>query len=345
MSSEPKVTDHGGHGVSGHGVPQVGASETAMRTSVREPARSPQDAVPRDRLQPKSWLKLTLESPNELSDPIASMLSAISDSGVEYGYTNFGTDSDREEISIYLLEDGEIEEKIEAIDQFLRQLRKSNPERHISPFRRERIADCDWNAAWKKEFIPFSVAPGLIIKPSWEPYSPGAGEVVLEMDPGQAFGTGHHASTRLALQLLKPLFHPTHPANILDVGCGTGILAMAAALWGTKRVVAIDNDPQAVSSAKENIARNNFNKLITASNTPLAEVQDSFEVVVANIILEVLLELAPDLVARTKPGGKIILAGILAGDQEEQIKEKFLTLGVRPQKQSHEGEWAALLLM
>lgn len=174
---------------------------------------------------PRAWRKMTVTAPPELAETIAAFFASLAEGGVEYGFTTPGEEANSETISIYLPEDNELATKTAAIHAHLADLQL--------PLDEETIADTDWNATWKKEFVPFAITPTLVIKPTWEDYQPQAGEKVIEMDPGMAFGTGHHASTRLALALLETLFSgPQKPETVLDVGCGTGILAMAAALWG-----------------------------------------------------------------------------------------------------------------
>lgn len=293
---------------------------------------------------PRTWLKLTIQCPVDQAEIVAARLASCSAGGVEQGFTRADCESPTEEISVYLEQDDSLEGHRQTINDFLAQLRRQQPALDIPPPRTEVITDCDWNAAWKKEFTPLAVVPDLIIKPTWESYHPGPNEKVIEMDPGQAFGTGHHASTRLALQLLKPLFaDPPPPDTVLDAGCGTGILAMAAALWGAKEIVAIDNDPLAVEATKSNSQRNRLDGIITTDLTPLPELTSAFHVVLANITADVLLEMAVDLVRLVRPGGHLILAGILSGRQEEEISQRFRELGLTPVQQPHQEEWVAFL--
>ncbi|NCC94760.1 MAG: 50S ribosomal protein L11 methyltransferase, partial [Opitutae bacterium] len=181
------------------------------------------------------------------------------------------------------------------------------------------LADEDWATSWQQYFKPFAIVPGLVIKPSWEPYTPAAEERVIEMDPGMAFGTGQHASTRLALELITARLGQGPCARALDVGTGTGILAMAAALFGCREVLAVDNDPDAVAVARQNVAHNHLAARIELASTPVAEIRGSFQLIAANIVHDVLVDLAPDLTRLTAPGGSLVLAGILVGEQEAHI--------------------------
>jgi ribosomal protein L11 methyltransferase len=204
------------------------------------------------------------------------------------------------------------------------------------------LADQDWATSWQQYFKPFAIVPGLVIKPSWEAYQPESGQHVIEMDPGMAFGTGQHASTRMALALIKQSMQRTTARQALDVGTGTGILAMAAALFGAERVVAIDNDPDAVVVAQENIEKNNLTEKIKVSVTPVAHIQGEYQLVSANIVHDVLVEMAPVLAALTAPGGHLVLAGILSGEQEVNIVRVYGELGLQPLDRLYQEEWVAL---
>lgn len=205
------------------------------------------------------------------------------------------------------------------------------------------IDDQDWANSWKVHFKPFVIIPGLVIKPTWEPYRAAADEQVIEMDPGMAFGTGHHATTTMALSLVKTVLQEDACATVLDVGTGTGILGMAAVLFGARQVLGIDTDPEAVAAAIENIRRNGLNERMSVSTEPLAGLQNSYSLVVANIIHDTLVALADDLARVTAPGGKLIVSGILTGEQSDNISRCFLELGLQPGNHLISGEWSALL--
>ena len=201
----------------------------------------------------------------------------------------------------------------------------------------------DWSSRWKEHFHPFVLAPGLLIAPTWEEYAAQPGEKVIVMDPGMAFGTGQHATTSMAAALVLETV-AAGAATALDVGCGTGILAMAAALSGAERVLAIDNDPLAVTAARENVARNGLSEKIDISDNDLSAVSGNFQIVIANIVHDVLLDLAWHLTRLTAPGGVLILSGILAGKQEESIIGHFATLGCTRSDRRQRDEWVALRL-
>ena len=206
------------------------------------------------------------------------------------------------------------------------------------------IREEDWGRIWKEHFKPLAITPRLVIKPTWESYKASANEAVIEMDPGLAFGTGHHASTRLALTLIDAIFSAGPiPMRALDVGTGTGILAMGCALFGSNEVVAIDNDQDAVATATDNVTANRLEEIISVSSEDLADLDGSFDLICANITQDVLQQLAPDLVRHLAPGGRLVLAGILRGGQEKAIVRQYTGLGLALDRTTYEDEWAALM--
>jgi ribosomal protein L11 methyltransferase len=200
----------------------------------------------------------------------------------------------------------------------------------------------DWSSTWKEHFKPFIIVPGLVIAPTWEEYRPTPGEAVITMDPGMAFGTGHHATTSLSLELLRRTLTAGMAMRVLDVGTGTGILGMAAILFGASSVLAIDNDPEAVAAATDNVRRNVQGDRMQVSLTPLGELSGRYQIVVANIVHDVLLDLAEDLTRLTDEEGFLILSGILVGDQVVSIIKVFTGKGFTLLDSEERKEWAAL---
>jgi ribosomal protein L11 methyltransferase len=166
---------------------------------------------------------------------------------------------------------------------------------------------------------------------------PGSAEVVL--DPGMAFGTGTHATTSLCLGAIDDFLARRPGASMLDVGTGSGLLAIAARKLGAGRVAANDNDPVAVAVAAENAARNGADLELTGE--PPAAIPGRFDLVVANILANVLVELAPELAGRMAPGGELVLAGILV-PQEEEVRAPFAAQGLLPLPGERRGEWSLL---
>ena len=202
----------------------------------------------------------------------------------------------------------------------------------------EEIPERDWGEEWKKGLGPISVGR-LFLRPSWVDAAPPPGSAEVVLDPGMAFGTGTHATTSLCLGAIDQFLARRPGASVLDVGTGSGLLAIAARKLGAGRVAANDNDPVAVDVAAENAARNGVALELTGA--PPSAIPGTFDLVVANILANVLVELAPDLVARLAPGGELVLAGIL-GPQEEEVAAPFRAAGLEPLPGMRRGEWSLL---
>ena len=186
------------------------------------------------------------------------------------------------------------------------------------------LPESEWREAWKRHFGVVRVSGHLVVVPSWERYVPRAGEVVLHLDPGRAFGTGAHASTRLCLGELDALARgPGSPRAVhrfLDCGTGSGILSIAAAkLWPGCRGVAIDIDPAAAEVATENLERNGVVARVTCRGSSADDVEGTFDLVVANIERVPLLALRAALLARLAPGGVLVLSGLTADEVAEVV--------------------------
>jgi ribosomal protein L11 methyltransferase len=291
----------------------------------------------------RQWLKIEITTDPLLIEAIEDFIIGITGAGVELSVDQPG---EKALLNVWFDksqgEPGETSGIIAQLNSHLQELAQifeTAPPTLTTTF----IEDEDWSATWKEHFKPFAIIPGLIIAPTWERYQAADQEQVITMDPGMAFGTGHHATTCLSLQLVREALTGRSNISVLDVGTGTGILGMAAALFGAARVLAIDNDPAAVTAALENCARNNLQQVMAVEETPLAALATPFSLVIANIVHDVLLELAPDLARLTEDGGQLILSGILAGEQVTNIVACFTRLGFSLIRQEQKKEWATLL--
>lgn len=293
----------------------------------------------------RQWRRVIVEAPAGLVDEAADIVAVISGAGVEITMAlPPAAPGPTERVIGYLT----LDDAADGLEARLRGELAALAARGGVPgalaVRSEPLLEEDWGAGWKVHFHPFHVAPLLVIKPSWEPYEPRPGEAVIEMDPGMAFGTGLHASTRLALGFIEEICAATPPDRALDVGTGTGILALAAARRGVPLVIAIDTDPDAVAAARENVARNALAGRVSVSDRELGAVEGQFGLIAANITADVLLPLAPRLLERLAPGGALVLAGLLAGEQTREVRGVYEGLGLLCAGERAEGEWASLLL-
>ena len=174
----------------------------------------------------------------------------------------------------------------------------------------------DWRDAWKKFFHTTRLTRQIVVVPSWESYEPSAADITIDLDPGQAFGTGSHASTQLVLETLQELIDAKQlrtPARVFDLGTGSGILAIAAAkFWPRTQIVATDIDPLAMKATRENAENNHVAARIEASTTDLTAVKQDFPLVLANLQAHILRDLRDDLLPRVLRGGTLLLSGILS---------------------------------
>lgn len=202
------------------------------------------------------------------------------------------------------------------------------------------VCDDDWKDKWKEYFKPAKVTDRLVVKPTWEEYEKTDGELVIEIDPGMAFGTGTHETTSLCLELIEKYMKPGD--DVLDVGCGSGILAIAAGLLGANNVLGIEIDPVAVEIGKSNVALNGLSENVKVVYGDLTKGVDfKADLVAANLMADIVKILSKDVAKHIKPGGIYISSGILAelaGDVGSVIEK----CGFEIEEVRVKGEWCAI---
>ena len=202
------------------------------------------------------------------------------------------------------------------------------------------VHEQDWAENWKKYYKPFRAGEKLVIKPSWEPYEEKEGDLVLELDPGMAFGTGTHETTFMCMEQLEK--YVTAGCKVIDVGCGSGILGLAAAKLGARDVLAIDLDELAVKVARENTEKNNLSDKVRVVHGDLLEKADEMaDVIVANIIADVICFLCGPAKKHLLPGGTFICSGIIR-EREEDVQNALAAAGYTVCNRLAKGEWVCL---
>lgn len=204
----------------------------------------------------------------------------------------------------------------------------------------EEMHEEDWANTWKKYYKPVKVGEKIVVKPIWEEYQPNEGELVIELDPGMAFGTGTHETTRMCIQSLEK--YTNKEAVVFDVGCGSGILAIAAAKLGAKMAVGVDLDPVAVESAIENVGYNNLNNIQILHGNLVEVIEGKADVVVANIIAEIICLLCDDVKRVIKQNGVFITSGIIH-DRVKMVTEKLEETGFEVIEVNKDGEWNCIV--
>ncbi|HJV65329.1 MAG TPA: 50S ribosomal protein L11 methyltransferase [Geomonas sp.] len=297
------------------------------------------------------WAEIACEVPAEMVDTVADFLVELTGNGVGIENLHVDTfsldtleDTPTKSVKGYLPLDGSLEQMRIRVEHFLAEHGPSFPgfvyhQPVVTVIKTE-----DWANNWKVHFKPVRIGQRLVIKPTWEEYQKRPGDLMIEIDPGMAFGTGAHPTTRMCLESMERICFNENggklPRRLLDVGTGSGVLSIAASLMGAEEIIAIDIDPEAVRVTEENLAVNRISS-VQASTTPLEKIEGEFGVVVANILAEELVRLAAELTAKVAPGGWLILSGILT-EKEEFVRAGFPDLALL--ENPRDAEWSCLTL-
>jgi ribosomal protein L11 methyltransferase len=198
----------------------------------------------------------------------------------------------------------------------------------------------DWANNWKKYYKPTKIGEKIVIKPIWEEYISKENEIIVEMDPGMAFGTGTHETTKMCIEALEKRVQKE--STVFDIGTGSGILAITAAKLGAKKVIGVDLDPVAVDSAKQNIGFNKLDNIEIIHGNLMDVINGKAEVVVANIIAEVIILLCEDVKKFLKKNGYFISSGIIK-DRKEDVINKLTAVGFKIHEINELGEWVCII--
>ena len=287
--------------------------------------------------QARRWLELRVAAHAEAVEAVSEILTRVGHQGIAVDLPVEPRGGADHTVKAYLLEDGEVVGKVNDVRDALGHLQAFGlgP---IGELAVSQIAEEDWLESWKAQFTPLRIGR-FLVRPSWSETRIPDDAIEIVLDPGMAFGTGLHPTTQQCLVALSTV--AIEARSLLDVGTGSGILAIAAAKRGASPVVAVDMDDLAVDAARENTTRNGV--AIPVGLGSAGDVPGRFEVVVANIVAPVLQRIASDLAARLAPKGMLIVAGISLPN-EEATRRAFAAAGLRALDRNLRDDWVALAL-
>ncbi len=300
------------------------------------------------------WLELTVQTHPEAVESVSELLNRYTTGGVAIEELIELIDEGQEyriltgqpvKVHAYLPIDGKEEHTRQQVAQGLWHLSSLGPQ-FVGDLQTRIVHEEDWANAWKDYYHVTHIGQRLVIRPSWRDYPPKSDEVVLELDPGMAFGTGLHPTTRMCLEQVEQRTQPG--MRVLDVGTGSGILALAAAKLGAASVDCIDNSSVAVESATANAATNHLSDRITVNLGVLDEagstrISSRYDLVLANIIARVIGSIAPNLAQVLAPGGLLITSGIIE-DRRHEAEQPLLAAGLKLIDQVMIDDWVTLIM-
>jgi len=294
------------------------------------------------------WLELSVEAPPEYVEPLTHIFYRYGEGGVAIeSPADFSPDEGERAPQPKTLK----VVTFVPLDESAR-TRKSNIEvavrlvghfASISEIKEREVEEEDWESNWKEYFHPIRVGSNLVICPTWRKHQSLDDDVLIKLDPGMAFGTGHHPTTRMCMELLETLI--VGGEKVIDVGCGSGILSISAAKLGAGDILGIEVESRAVEVALENCELNGISPQITILNGTFPEIRvenASFDVALANIAAKVVINLSEYIVGAVANGGRLVLSGILKNSLKDVEKEYSLH-GVHFDKVLVDGDWTAVL--
>lgn len=302
-----------------------------------------------------SWLEISLIVDGEMAEAVAEVLARFAPGGVAIESTGVSALADDSQgkavgplrVAAYLPVEEGLEESRRCLEEALWYLGRIQP---LPPAQFRTIQDTDWSEAWKQHYRPITIGRRMVIVPAWLP-SPDPGRVAIRIDPGMAFGTGTHPTTQLCLQLIEETatlqLYP-NDINVIDLGCGSGILAIAALRLGVRSALGVDIDPLAIDAARQNAALNGVEEQLKLELGSLAEILvgkfslRQADLVLANILTPVLVRLLNEgLGDLVLPGGRLVLSGILA-EQAGEVQAALDRNGLALVDTRQMDDWIAL---
>ena len=303
--------------------------------------------------QKQQWIEIAIELEQHLQDPVANFLIELGAEGVitDEDIINPLTGTIKPDkkhyklLRAYLKKNNRSQKKIESLNHYIKSLVEIHSLSYSPELKLTVTNEEDWNKKWQKFFSTTRIGKRIIIKPTWEIFLPEEGDLPIEMDPGMAFGTGTHATTRMCLEVLETIMEETSQPiqSMLDVGIGSGILSIAGAKLGIPSIVGIDIDPIALRYAEKNIDNNGVLQQIELREVSLNKLEGTYDLVVANILSDILINLRKDLYKHLADNGFLILSGILA-ENSSKLERKFASLKLTACASYSDTDWICLVL-
>jgi len=250
-------------------------------------------------------------------------------------------DSNQVTVRGYLPTDDFLTERIEKVRVGVANLPSFGLDIGQGEIKLNKVAEEDWSTSWKAYFKPEHIGNKLVVKPTWEEYEAKDEEIIIHLDPGMAFGTGTHETTSMCMEMLEKYL--SGGEIVYDVGTGSGILSLTAAKLGAKEITAWDVDLLAVKVAQENVKINNLENRITVHFASLPEKYGQSDVITANLVANIIIQLAPNFYHNLKPNGLLIASGIIV-PREEEVMQSLNEQGMKLKERRQEGDWLCLVL-
>ena len=306
-----------------------------------------------------TWVEVRVITISEALEPIAGIFYGLDCKGVAiedpndilgreqgpltWDFADINVLEHRGEAAVvkgYFSEEDNVEEIVTYIEEKVNEIKELGINVGEGKVESEVKYEKDWADTWKQYYKPVLVGERIVVKPIWEEYEPKGNELVVELDPGMAFGTGTHETTRMCIQALER--YVNQDTTVFDVGCGSGILTIAAAKLGAKLSVGVDLDPVAVESSKENVTYNKLNNIEILEGNLVEVIDGKADVVVANILAEIICILTDDVKRVLKDNGIFITSGIIH-DRVEMVCEKLEATGFEVIEKNRDGEWNCIV--
>lgn len=312
-----------------------------MRSPIGSAEKSSPDSN-HDEVSIMRWAQLTVVTSQEAVDAVANCLFELNANGIEVKEVSTSPQSAVKLISYFRTDDVD-GDRFQAIQKFLAQLPEFGMNPHPAEVWLSEVEEEDWSANWRSGFHPRRIGKRLVIAPTWHELTPNELEILIRLDPGMAFGTGHHPTTQVSMELLEKVIRKGDIAA--DIGTGTGILSIAAAKLGAKRVDATDIDETVMPIASENVLRNGVEPIVRLKQGDgLNALRGTYHLIISNTLSEVILPMIPHCPQYLKSEGKVVLSGIM-GKEAGEIEILLRANGFQCIEIQEQDSWVGIAAM